>query len=70
MHQIRKHLPHLFLLAFVLLVAFQPAYAQQGCVNSPENPTAVLFVIGSIGVGFSMKRQHLLSKIKAYTKRH
>ncbi len=36
-------------LAFIALVVFAaiPAYAQGGCVNSPENPTAVLALVGS-----------------------
>ena len=40
----------LVLLGFALLsfVAL-PLHAQNGCVTSPENPTAVLAVIGSAG---------------------
>jgi XrtJ-associated TM-motif-TM protein len=26
-----------------------PAFAQGGCVNSPENPTAILALVGSAG---------------------
>jgi XrtJ-associated TM-motif-TM protein len=26
-----------------------PLYGQDGCVNSPENPTAILAVVGSAG---------------------
>jgi XrtJ-associated TM-motif-TM protein len=40
----------LFLLAIaavVVFVAASPAMAQGGCVNSPENPTAILAVVGS-----------------------
>ena len=33
-------------LAFVLTTSL---HAQSGCVNSPENPTAVLAVVGSAG---------------------
>jgi XrtJ-associated TM-motif-TM protein len=42
----------LYLLAFVALVVFaaaSPALAQGGCVNSPENPTAILALVGSAG---------------------
>ncbi len=38
----------LFGLAVVLLVT-APVYAQGGCVNSPENPTVVLALVGSAG---------------------
>jgi XrtJ-associated TM-motif-TM protein len=34
--------------ALVVLVA-APVYAQAGCVNSPENPTAILALVGSAG---------------------
>jgi XrtJ-associated TM-motif-TM protein len=34
--------------ALMLLVA-APLHAQGGCVSSPENPTAVLAVVGSAG---------------------
>jgi XrtJ-associated TM-motif-TM protein len=36
----------LVVLALVVLVA-TPAFAQSGCVNSPENPTAILALVGS-----------------------
>jgi XrtJ-associated TM-motif-TM protein len=39
----------LYLVAAVLLIASAPLYAQGGCVNSPENPTAVLALVGSAG---------------------
>jgi len=45
--------------ATVVLVAFavvSPAFAQGGgvdtCKNSPENPTALLALVGSAGAGF------------------
>ncbi len=38
----------LVVVALVVLVAV-PAYAQTGCVNSPENPTAILALVGSAG---------------------
>jgi XrtJ-associated TM-motif-TM protein len=31
----------------LLLVVAAPAMAQSGCVNSPENPTAILALVGS-----------------------
>ena len=39
----------LYLVAAVLLIASAPLYAQGGCVNSPENPTAILALVGSAG---------------------
>jgi XrtJ-associated TM-motif-TM protein len=38
--------------AAVLAILFSTtsAHAQGGCVNSPENPTAVLFLVGSAAV--------------------
>jgi len=35
--------------AVVLLSVAAPLYAQGGCVNSPENPTAILALAGSAG---------------------
>ena len=48
--------------ASLLLVAFTcfitlPLHAQGGCVNSPENPTAILAVVGSAGAFFASKRR-------------
>jgi XrtJ-associated TM-motif-TM protein len=42
----------LVVLVLVCLVAV-PAFAQSGCVDSPENPTALLALVGSAG-GFVM----------------
>jgi XrtJ-associated TM-motif-TM protein len=38
----------MFLMLVALAIAV-PAVAQGGCVNSPENPTALLAVVGSAG---------------------
>ena len=38
----------LFLLVAVVLCA-TPLYAQSGCINSPENPTVILALVGSAG---------------------
>jgi XrtJ-associated TM-motif-TM protein len=32
-----------------MLAVALPVYAQGGCVNSPENPTVVLALVGSAG---------------------
>ncbi len=48
----------LALLAFGLLCVVTPrSYATGGCLNSPENPTAVLAVIGSAGAVFFSRRR-------------
>ena len=48
----------LSLLAVALFCVVSPrAHAQSGCVDSPENPTAVLAVIGSAGAVFFSRRK-------------
>ncbi len=44
---------------FLFLVSASLLHAQQfgGCVNSPENPTAVLAVVGSAGAFFFSRRK-------------
>ena len=50
--------------AFLLLITL-PSHAQSGaamsgpggCINSPENPTAVLAVVGSAGAFFFSRRR-------------
>lgn len=45
--------------AFMFLITL-PVHAQSGpggCVNSPENPTAVLAVVGSAGAFFFSRRR-------------
>ncbi len=44
------------LLAAMVLALAVPAFAQSGCVNSPENPTALLAVVGTAGGFFSYLR--------------
>ncbi len=47
----------------IALLFFAPVLAHaDGCVNSPENPTAVLAVIGSAGALFFSRRK--LPRIK------
>ncbi len=45
-----------FLLLFPVL-----AHAQGGCVNSPENPTVVLFLIGSASAAVASIRRRIRS---------
>jgi len=48
------------LLGMALLVsAALPLHAQEGCINSPENPTAILAVVGSAGAFFVSARARI-----------
>lgn len=43
-----------------------PVYAQtDGCVNSPENPTAILAVVGSAGALFTSIRARIKARRNA-----
>jgi XrtJ-associated TM-motif-TM protein len=46
-------------LVLFMAVAASPAFGQNGCVDSPENPTAVLAVAGSAGAIVVAIRQRL-----------
>ena len=39
-----------------------PLHAQDGCVSSPENPTAILAVVGSAGAFFVSVRARIKSR--------
>jgi XrtJ-associated TM-motif-TM protein len=47
--------------ALFLLVAL-PLHAQTGCVTSPENPTALLAVVGSAGAFFVSARARIKAR--------
>ena len=50
-------------IALLVLAAAIPAFAQDGCVDSPENPTAVLGLIASAaGIGLVQLRNHFRSR--------
>jgi XrtJ-associated TM-motif-TM protein len=49
--------------ALVLLVAL-PLRAQTGCTDSPENPTAVLALVGGAGALFSAVRARIRARRK------
>lgn len=51
----KKALRFLYGVALSLLVAV-PLHAQSGCTDSPENPTAVLALVGGAGALFSALR--------------
>jgi XrtJ-associated TM-motif-TM protein len=46
----------LFLCSALLLCIAAPLHAQSGCTDSPENPTAVLAIVGSAGALFTTAR--------------
>ena len=52
----------LYLAAIALLLVSAPLYAQGGCVNSPENPTAILALVGSAGAFLVAARGRLRRK--------
>jgi XrtJ-associated TM-motif-TM protein len=55
--------PWLLLVGIALLSSVAlPLHAQDGCVNSPENPTAILAVVGSAGVFFSSVRARIKAR--------
>ena len=43
----------------LLLAAALPLHAQDGCVTSPENPTAILAVIGTAGAFYTTARARI-----------
>ena len=48
----------------VLAVAVAPMYGQDGCLNSPENPTVVLALVGSAGAVTASVRARLRARRK------
>jgi XrtJ-associated TM-motif-TM protein len=48
-------------LALLLTIAL-PLHAQNGCTDSPENPTAVLAVVGSAGAFFAGVRARIKAR--------
>jgi XrtJ-associated TM-motif-TM protein len=53
----------LLLVGLALLVStVLPLHAQTGCVNSPENPTALLAVVGSAGAFFVSARARIRAR--------
>ena len=49
--------------ALVLLAAL-PLYAQGGCDNSPENPTAILGLVGAAGLFYGPIKGKLSSLLR------
>ena len=52
-----KKTPLLLFGTALLFLVTVPAHATGGCVNSPENPTAILAVVGSAGAFFFSRRK-------------
>lgn len=52
----------LFLVFSALFFLAAPLYAQNGCADSPENPTVVLALVGSAGALFSAVRARLKTR--------
>jgi XrtJ-associated TM-motif-TM protein len=51
------------ILGFALLLCIAlPLHAQDGCTNSPENPTAILAVVGSAGAFFATARARIKAR--------
>jgi XrtJ-associated TM-motif-TM protein len=50
------------LLVASLFVLAAPLHAQTGCTDSPENPTAVLALVGGAGALFSALRTRLKAR--------
>ena len=52
----------LLIFGFPLMLAItMPLYAQSGCVDSPEDPTiwlALVGVVGGVAVGIRARRKH------------
>lgn len=49
----------------VLLAVSLPLHAQNGCVNSPENPTIVLALVGSAGAFLASARNRIKARRSA-----
>jgi XrtJ-associated TM-motif-TM protein len=54
-------------LVLVLLVA-SPLHAQNGCTDSPENPTVVLALVGSAGAFFASARTRIKARRRSTEK--
>jgi XrtJ-associated TM-motif-TM protein len=53
----------LMFLGFALLLCVTlPLHAQNGCTDSPENPTAILALVGSAGAFFATARARIKAR--------
>ena len=58
----------LTLCSAMLLFACVPLHAQGGCVQSPENPTIILGIVGSIGA-FAVSGRDRIKAFRASRKK-
>jgi XrtJ-associated TM-motif-TM protein len=54
----------LFLLCLALVITAAPLHAQTGCASSPENPTAILAILGSASGIFVSARARIKARKK------
>jgi XrtJ-associated TM-motif-TM protein len=59
-----KKSPLLLVCLALLFAVTLPLHAQTGCADSPENPTAILAVVGSAGAFFVSARARIKSRRK------
>jgi XrtJ-associated TM-motif-TM protein len=52
----------LFFLGLTLLFVAHPLFASDGCAESPENPTAVLAMVGSAGAFLASARARIRAR--------
>ena len=53
----------LLFIGFVLLLSISlPLHAQDGCTDSPENPTAILALVGTAGAFFASARARIKAR--------
>jgi XrtJ-associated TM-motif-TM protein len=57
-----KKSTQMFLGLAVLSTIALPLHAQTGCLTSPENPTAVLAVVGSVGAFLATARTRIKAR--------
>jgi XrtJ-associated TM-motif-TM protein len=53
---------YVFLGLALLLLVVHPLHAQNGCTDSPENPTAILAVVGGAGAFFASARARIKAR--------
>jgi XrtJ-associated TM-motif-TM protein len=61
-HISQRMIIRIALVAIAVLAIPTLAHAQTGCSDSPENPTAVLALVGSAGACFTSVRRHLKAR--------
>ena len=64
----QSRMVRLVLLAMAVLAVPVMAHAQTGCTDSPENPTAVLAVVGSAGALLAAARRRFKARRRSIEK--